>query len=221
MLKLSPSLLSADFSQLNRDINIVAQAGAQYIHLDVMDGVFVPNITFGAPVIKALRKVSDIVFDVHLMIIDPIKYIDDFCKAGADIITFHVESISDPAKTIEKIKMNNVKAGIVIKPHTTVKAIEKYLDMVDMVLVMSVEPGFGGQKFMPHTLDKVKELAGIKKDKNLNFEIEIDGGIGINNVREVIEAGVEVVVAGSAVFGAEDITARTKEFLEIFKEFEK
>lgn len=221
MLKLSPSLLSADFSQLNRDINIVAQAGAQYIHLDVMDGVFVPNITFGAPVIKALRKVSDIVFDVHLMIIDPIKYIDDFCKAGADIITFHVESISDPAKTIEKIKMNNVKAGIVIKPHTTVKAIEKYLDMVDMVLVMSVEPGFGGQKFMPHTLDKVKELAGIKKDKNLNFEIEIDGGIGINNVREVIEAGVEVVVAGSAVFGAEDITARTKEFLEIFKEFEE
>ena len=221
MLKLSPSLLSADFSQLNRDINIVAQAGAQYIHLDVMDGVFVPNITFGAPVIKALRKVSDIVFDVHLMIIDPIKYIDDFCKAGADIITFHVESISDPAKTIEKIKMNNVKAGIVIKPHTTVKAIEKYLDMVDMVLVLSVEPGFGGQKFMPHTLDKVKELAGIKKDKNLNFEIEIDGGIGINNVREVIEAGVEVVVAGSAVFGAEDITARTKEFLEIFKEFEK
>ena len=221
MLKLSPSLLSADFSQLNRDINIVAQAGAQCIHLDVMDGVFVPNITFGAPVIKALRKVSDIVFDVHLMIIDPIKYIDDFCKAGADIITFHVESISDPAKTIEKIKMNNVKAGIVIKPHTTVKAIEKYLDMVDMVLVMSVEPGFGGQKFMPHTLDKVKELAGIKKDKNLNFEIEIDGGIGINNVREVIEAGVEVVVAGSAVFGAEDITARTKEFLEIFKEFEK
>ena len=117
--------------------------------------------------------------------------------------------------------MNNVKAGIVIKPHTTVKAIEKYLDMVDMVLVMSVEPGFGGQKFMPHTLDKVKELAGIKKDKNLNFEIEIDGGIGINNVREVIEAGVEVVVAGSAVFGAEDITARTKEFLEIFKEFEE
>ena len=221
MLKLSPSLLSADFSQLNRDINIVAQAGAQYIHLDVMDGVFVPNITFGAPVIKALRKVSDIVFDVHLMIIDPIKYIDDFCKAGADIITFHVESISDPAKTIEKIKMNNVKAGIVIKPHTTVKAIEKYLDMVDMVLVMSVEPGFGGQKFMPHTLDQVKELAGIKKDKNLNCEIEIDGGIGINNVREVIEAGVEVVVAGSAVFGAEDITARTKEFLEIFKEFEK
>lgn len=221
MLKLSPSLLSADFSQLDRDINIVAQAGAQYIHLDVMDGVFVPNITFGAPVIKALRKVSDIVFDVHLMIIDPIKYIDDFCKAGADIITFHVESISDPVKTIEKIKMNNVKAGIVIKPHTTVKAIEKYLDMVDMVLVMSVEPGFGGQKFMPHTLDKVKELAGIKKDNNLNFEIEIDGGIGINNVREVIEAGVEVVVAGSAVFGAEDITARTKEFLEIFKELEK
>ena len=187
MLKLSPSLLSADFSQLDRDINIVAQAGAQYIHLDVMDGVFVPNITFGAPVIKALRKVSDIVFDVHLMIIDPIKYIDDFCKAGADIITFHVESISYPAKTIEKIKMNNVKAGIVIKPHTAVKAIEKYLDMVDMVLVMSVEPGFGGQKFMPHTLDKVKELAEIKKDKNLNFEIEIDGGIGVNNVREVIE----------------------------------
>lgn len=219
MIKLSPSLLSADFSKLDREISCVADAGAQYIHLDVMDGVFVPNITFGAPIIKSLRKASDIVFDVHLMIIDPIKYVDDFCKAGADIITFHVESISDTKATLEKIKSNGVKAGLVIKPNTRVNAIEKYLDMVDMVLVMSVEPGFGGQKFMPHTLENVRELAKIKKEKHLNFEIEIDGGIGLDNVKEVIEAGVEVVVAGSAVFGAEDVAKRTKEFLDIFKEY--
>lgn len=220
MLKLAPSLLSADFANLKEEIESVEKAGAQYLHLDIMDGVFVPNITFGAPLVKSIRKVSNMIFDVHLMITDPAFYIDDFCKAGADIINFHAEACFDINCTLEKIKEKNVKAGITLRPHTNISLIEKYLKDVDLVLIMSVEPGFGGQKLIPETLKKIKELAKIKKENNYNFEIEIDGGVNINNVKEVIDAGAEVIVAGSAVFGSGNNFNKAKGFLDIFKEYD-
>lgn len=220
MKKLSPSLLSADFANLEQQIKLIEQLQVPYLHLDVMDGVFVPNISIGIPVIKSIRKVSKMVFDVHLMIVEPEKYVEAFYKAGADIINFHAEATKDIAGTIKKIKDLGVKAGITLKPATDVSAIEDYLSELDLVLIMSVEPGFGGQKFMPKQLSKVKELAKIKKEKNLNFEIEIDGGIDIQNVKTVLDAGVDVVVAGSAVFGAKDIQKAVEGFSYVFKEYE-
>lgn len=220
MIKLSPSILSADFSNLKKELNDVETAGSQYIHMDVMDGVFVPNITFGAPVIEKLRAVSNMVFDVHLMIIEPMRYIKEFADAGADIITFHVEACKNCREVIEEIKKYGIKAAITLKPKTDLKEIIPYLNLVDMVLVMTVEPGFGGQKFIQSSLSKIEALYEFKNENNLNFDIEVDGGVNLENVRSIITAGANVIVAGSSVFGKNSSAEKAKEFLDIFKEFE-
>lgn len=211
---LSPSLLSIDFNNIERDAKIISEAGAPWYHLDVMDGMFVPNISFGPPVIEAIRKISDAFFDVHLMIMEPARYIDAFKKAGADMLTVHYEACEDLAKTIEAVKAAGIKCGIAINPDTPVEAVSQYIKDVDMVLVMSVVPGFGGQKFMPIALDKLKEVRAIANEVNPDVYIQVDGGITLDNVGEVVAAGANVIVAGSAVFKG-DKAANVKQFNEI------
>ena len=217
MFILAPSLLASDFSNLESEIKKVYMdgAGCAYLHLDVMDGVFVKNISFGVPVIASIRKVCDIVFDTHLMIINPIRYIPDFVGAGSDIITFHLEACEDAdeiRQTIKLIKQSGKKCGISIKPATPASALCPYLADIDMALVMSVEPGFGGQKFMEGSLEKIKELRKIKTEKNYSFDIEVDGGITLDNIKEVKAAGANVIVAGSSIFGAKDIAETIERF---------
>ena len=219
-IKLSPSMLSIDFGKVADQLKIVEDAGTPYIHLDVMDGIFVPNISFGIPVIKSIRKDSKMVFDTHLMIVEPERYVEEFVKAGSDLITFHVEATKYPAEVIQQIKAAGAKAGIVLNPRTPVEVVYPFIKDVDMVLVMTVEPGFGGQKIMAQHVSKIRQLAEWKKELGLNYDIEVDGGITLDNVREVLDAGANVVVAGSAVFGKEDIAGAAKGFLEIFKEYE-
>ena len=214
-MKLAPSILSADFSNLIEDVKKVEDSGAQYLHIDVMDGHFVPNITIGPLVVSSLRNKSNMVFDVHLMIENPEAYIDEFAKAGSDIICIHAESTKHVHRAIQKIKEHGIKAGIALNPATDVSTIKYVLEDVDMVLVMSVNPGFGGQSFIPSAIDKIKEIKSIINEKNLNIEIEVDGGVKLNNAKEVLNAGADILVAGSAVFGAENVEETVKEFLAI------
>ena len=212
MLKLAPSILSADFGHLAEDVKKIEEGGADYIHVDVMDGHFVPNISFEAPVMKCLNGKTGLPYDVHLMIENPDRYIDDFVTPQTEYITVHQEACVHLHRTIQNIKSKGVKAGVSINPATPVSILECILPDVDLVLIMSVNPGFGGQKFIPGALEKVRELAEIKRTKGLDFVIEIDGGITLDNIGEVMEAGVEMAVAGSAVFKAEDVVGRVKEF---------
>ena len=199
-IKISPSILSADFSQLGQEIKNLENSGADMIHVDVMDGHFVPNLTIGPPVIKALRKYTNIPFDVHLMINPVHKYIKDYADSGADIITIHPEATSSLQGSIDEIKKYKKKVGLSLNPDTKIEVIEKYLDQIDLVLVMSVFPGFGGQKFIPETIKKIQSLKEIKDKNNYTFDIEVDGGINFSNSKDVINAGANILVSGTTIF---------------------
>lgn len=199
-MKLAPSILAANFANLEKDLIEVEKNGAEVIHIDVMDGKFVPNISFGTPIIKSIRKVTKLTFDVHLMIEDPSKYVEDFAKAGADIITFHYEAERHLDRTINYIKSFGIKAGIAINPGTPISVIKEIIPIVDMVLIMTVNPGFGGQKFISYTLDKIRELKELSRKLNPNLLIEVDGGVDKTTIKAVVDNGAEIIVAGSAIY---------------------
>ena len=214
---LSPSILAADFSKLGEEINLVTKSGAEWIHLDVMDGDFVPNISFGMPVISSVRKITDAFLDVHLMIREPIRYIDDFVKAGADMITVHYEACNDVFETIKKIHAFGVKAGLAVSPDTDLSVIKPHILDVDMILIMSVYPGFGGQVFIENAYDRLREVRRMADDlENQDIRIEIDGGVVLDNVKAVCDAGADVIVAGSAVF-KNDRAQNVNDFLNIIR----
>lgn len=219
MLELSPSLLSADFTNLKSDIEVLDKSGVKYLHLDVMDGMFVPNISFGPMIIKQLRPLTNMVFDVHLMIEDPDRYVQSFKDAGADILTVHYEACKHLHRTISYIKSLGMKAGVSLNPATNIDVLDYVLEDLDLVLVMSVNPGFGGQSFIPSALDKIKNLKEKIKERNLNVIVEVDGGVKTTNVKDVVEAGADLIVSGSDVFA--DKENRIKAYNDIFNNYKK
>ena len=214
---LAPSILSADFSNLGQQVQIISEAGAGLVHIDVMDGHFVPNISFGAPVMKSLNRWNTSPYDVHLMIENPDQYISDFVTDKTEYIVVHQEACRHLHRTVQNIKSHGVKAGVSLNPATPVSTLECILGELDLVLVMSVNPGFGGQKFIPQTLEKIQELDRIRKEKGYTYQIEIDGGVSLDNVEMIRDAGCDIFVAGSAVFGAEDIEKRVRDFNALIK----
>ncbi|MGL4796568.1 MAG: ribulose-phosphate 3-epimerase [Paraclostridium sp.] len=214
MIKMAPSILSADFARLLEDVKKVEEAGCEYLHIDVMDGHFVPNITLGPNIVKSLRKDVNMVFDAHLMIENPDMYIKDFVEAGCDIIVVHQEACKHLHRTIQNIKSYGIKAGVALNPATPIESIKYILKDIDMVLIMTVNPGFGGQSFIDGMIDKIKELKAIVDDQNLNLDIQVDGGIKPSNVADVVRAGANVIVAGSAIFNSDDIKETVIEFRE-------
>jgi len=215
MAKLAPSLLSADFSKLGEEIALIEKSGADFVHLDVMDGIYVPNITFGAPVIKKIRETTKLPFDVHLMVDRPERFIDDFADAGSDIITVHPEASIHLHRTLQSIRERGVKAGVSLNPSTPLNVLEHIMDDVDLILIMSVNPGFGGQSYIPAMTEKIKSLRNMILKSGNDIILEVDGGIKLDNAREIIEAGADLIVVGSGIFGAQDVGKRIGEFKEI------
>ncbi len=220
MIKLSPSILAADFTRLGEEIKILENENVPYIHVDVMDGHFVPNISMGIPIIESIRKVTDLTLDVHLMLSNPEIYVERFADAGADIINVHKEVCDNIKDIIGRIKAKGKKAAVTVNPSTLADEVLDIAADVDMILVMSVEPGFGAQKFMPDVLDKVRMLREYSNNHGLDLDIEIDGGVNLHNIESILEAGVNVIVAGSSIFGAEDKSAEIKKYYKLFREFE-
>lgn len=216
---LSPSILAADFKVLGQEMKKTEENGAAYIHFDVMDGMFVPSISFGMPVLASIHDATEQFMDAHLMVHEPIRYVEAFQKAGADYVTVHLEACEDVKTTLDKIHACGMKAGLAVNPETDVKELVPYLEDVEMILIMSVHPGFGGQKFIPESLDKIREVRAMLNEKNLETDIQVDGGIYVENVREVLDAGANVIVAGSAVFRG-DAGENTAKFMEILKSYE-
>lgn len=216
---LAPSILAADFKTLGSQMEQTAENGAEYLHFDVMDGMFVPNISFGIPVLESVKGADGMIMDVHLMIEDPIRYVDKFCEAGADIVNVHYEACADLQAVLDRIHGCGKKAGITVKPNTPVEVLLPYLDQAELFLIMSVEPGLGGQAFIPSSLDKIRRLKGLLEERGLKADLEVDGGIYHNNVRAVLDAGANVIVSGSSVFHG-DIAENVFGFMEIFKEYE-
>ncbi len=216
---LAPSILSADFKNLGQEIKKTEDNGAKFLHFDVMDGLFVPSISFGVPVLKSIRSATDQVIDAHLMIQEPIRYIETFKDAGADYVTVHLEACENVEKTLEKIKECGMKAGLSICPETEVKEIIPYLEMVDLILIMGVHPGFGGQKLIPETFDRLRQVRQLLNERKLDLDVQVDGGVHLGNVGEILDAGANVIVTGSAVFNG-DVEANTRKFMEILKSYE-
>ena len=216
---LSPSILAADFKVLGQEMKKTEENGAAYIHFDIMDGMFVPSISFGMPVLASIHDATEQFMDAHLMVQEPIRYVEAFQKAGADYVTVHLEACEDVKTTLDKIHACGMKAGLAVNPETDVKELVPYLEDVEMILIMSVHPGFGGQKFIPESLDKIREVRAMLNEKNLETDIQVDGGIYVENVREVLDAGANVIVAGSAVFRG-DAGENTAKFMEILKSYE-